>query len=60
MASVYVRLSEAATPLAVSTHEAAEGINVDYDHRGEAIGVEILGARSVSVNGVRLGLPDED
>lgn len=60
MASVYVHLGDVLLPLAVSTEPVTDGINVDFDHRGEPLGIEILGAVAVSINGVRLRLPDED
>jgi uncharacterized protein YuzE len=60
MANVYVHLGEVLLPLAVSTQRVSDEIYVDYDHHGNAIGIEILGATAVSVNGVRLRLPDED
>ena len=56
MASVYVYLGRNVEPTAVSTHEIHDGINIDYDHRGKPIGVEILGATRVTVDGA----PDED
>jgi uncharacterized protein YuzE len=64
MADIYVRLADSVLPSAVSTQPVADGINVDFDHRGEPIGVEVLGALAVYVNGVHMGvlgvLPDED
>lgn len=60
MASIYVQTGDIALPLAVSTDEVADGITLDYDHRGDVVGIEILGAKAVAVNGVRLGLPNED
>jgi hypothetical protein len=58
---VYVRLGWPALNTAVSTQPVADGINIDFDHRGVPVGVEVLGAVDLEVDGVRVGLPsDED
>lgn len=60
MASVYVRLDEIRLPTYISTREVSDQINVDYDHNGQPVGVEILGAVGLTVNGVKQELSDED
>lgn len=46
---VYVRLSSMRV---VRTLETAPGINIDVDDHGMPVGVEILGAEDVEINGV--------
>lgn len=60
MASVYVYLDGITLPQFISTREITEQINVDYDHNGQPVGVEILGAIALAVNGAKQVLADED
>lgn len=52
MPDVYVLLEADGTSVAVArTREVAPNVNVDYDQKGRAIGVEILSAESVQIDG---------
>lgn len=47
---VYVR-AEDVVPLHITTRPLSDSVNVDYDHNGLVVGVEVLDARAVEING---------
>jgi uncharacterized protein YuzE len=52
VADVYVTYSEAEI---VRTVEPGFGLRVDLDAHGEVVGAELMNARQVNIDGVRVG-----
>jgi len=57
MPDVYVRLST--KPVARTMSSVDTGVNVDLDERGELVGVELIGAVSVTWDGREIVGGDE-
>jgi len=57
MPDVYVRLST--KPVARTMSSVDTGVNVDLDERGELVGVELIGAVSVTWDGREIVGSDE-
>jgi uncharacterized protein YuzE len=54
MSEVYVYLDRIVRRVA-ATREVAPNVNIDYDEFGFAVGVEILGANGITVDGTEVG-----